>query len=182
MKEDVWRRAASIWMWTDETAIAQVAPVSVSDLRTSEQFVLCNIRLWWNATGMDAPCARALVRNGFTAANLSRAAHESFEQFMTIMDAAASPRPDIHAAVSSNMSEDEACLLSLVSLCQDGQNGHAIMLLKQWLPPTAYRVSLTHVVNFAGAAALEGLVLPSRVKVPPVISRTGGNGLRDVLH
>jgi len=183
LEEDVWRRrSANIWLRTIEHDIAQAAPLSVSGLRTPEQFVLCNIRLWWHAAAMGTPCARALVRNGFVAANLSRTTHESFEQFMMLLDAAARPRPAIHAVSCPNMSEDEACLLSLVSLCQDGHNGHAIMLLKRWLPPTAYRVSLTNIVNFAGAAAAEGLVLPARVKVPPAMSQAGCGGPRYLLH
>jgi len=163
-------------------ASAETMPVVLTGLRAAEQFVLCNIRLWWNADGGAVPCARALVRNGFVAANLSPAAHDGFEQFLSIMAAAAQPRPAILPLQHGGLSEDEARLPSAVSLCQQGHNGHAIMVLKRWLPPTAYRVTLKNLVAFAGLVGAQGLILPIRLKVPATAARTDRGGPRYLLH
>jgi hypothetical protein len=163
MKEDVWRLSADAWLHTIEERIASTPSSLVSQLRTPEQFVLCNIRLWWNADGCETACASTIVRNGFVAANLSHLAHESFELFMLILASAGRPRPVIHPPERPDLSDDEACLLILISLCQKGHRGHAIMILKRWLPPTAYRESLKNVGAFAQAAADEGLLLPMRM-------------------
>lgn len=184
MKESAGPHNGNVRSQTLEQEAGQTSQLdSIGALRMSEQFVLCNIRLWWHPPQAARPCARALVRNGFVAANLSQAAYESFEQFMMVMNAAACPRPIIHAATCPTMSHDEACLLSLVSLSQQGRNGHAIMLLKRWLPPTVYRVGLTNIVNVAAALASEGLHLPIRMKITAVGQyNDGGDMVPHVLH
>ena len=180
MDKDIWRQSANAWLQTNEERAAEMR--TVSGLRAAEQFMLCNIRLWWNAETSHGPCARALVRNGFIAANLTQTAHESFEQFMAIMSATGQPRPLINATTRPDVSEDEAHILNLLSLCQEGHNGHAIMILKRWLPPTAYRVTLKNMIAFAGLAAVEGLVLPARIKVSNDTSPREQRGPRYLLH
>jgi len=189
MDKDIWRLSANAWLQTAPEAeghTQQHKPaeslLTVGGLRAAEQFVLCNMRLWWNADKTHGACARALVRNGFVAANLTQAAHESFEQFMQVLAAVGQPRPVIHAAARADVSEDEAALLGVVSLCQEGHNGHAIMTLKRWLPPTAYRVTLKNMIAFAGLAAIEGLVLPLRMKLPPAPRAAQRSGPRYLLH
>jgi hypothetical protein len=193
MEKDIWRLSANAWLQTAPETPEQTrgqaqeqkpgeSLLSIGGLRAAEQFVLCNIRLWWNADRAHGACARALVRNGFVAANLTQSAHESFEQFLQVLSAVGQPRPVIHAATRAEVSEDEAALLGLVSLCQEGHNGHAIMVLKRWLPPTAYRVTLKNMIAFAGLAAIEGLVLPLRVKLPPNPRAVQRSGPRYLLH
>jgi hypothetical protein len=182
MKEDIWRQSADAWLLTIEHGIADVMPPMIAGLRAAEQFVLCNIRLWWSGGVGEGPCARALVRNGFVAVNLPPSAHDSFDQFMSILIAAAQPRPAIHATQQRDLGDDEARLLSAVSLCQQGHNGHAIMVLKRWLPPTAYRVSLKNLVAFAGLAAAQGLILPVRVTVPASALPVERRGPRYLVH
>jgi len=181
MDKDIWRHSANAWLQASDGG-AVPAQALVTGLRASEQFVLSNIRLWWNAEAGHGPCARALVRNGFVAANLTQTAHESFEQFMLILAATGQPRPLIHANTRADVSEDEALILSVLSLCQEGHNGHAIMILKRWLPPTAYRVTLRNMIAFAGLAAVEGLVLPLRFKVANDMRSPMRSGPRYLLH
>jgi hypothetical protein len=189
MDKDIWRLSANAWLQTvpeteghtQEHKLAE-SLLTVGGLRAAEQFVLCNMRLWWNADKAHGAFARALVRNGFVAANLTQAAHESFEQFMQVLAAVGQPRPVIHDTARADVSEDEAGLLGLVSLCQEGHNGHAIMTLKRWLPPTAYRVTLKNMIAFAGLAAIEGLVLPLRVKLPSAPRAAQHSGPRYLLH
>lgn len=181
MDKDIWRQSANTWLQTTDGAAAP-AQALVTGLRASELFVLSNIRLSWNADQAHGPCARALVRNGFVAANLTQTAHESFEQFMLILAATGQPRPLIHANTRADVSEDEALILSVLSLCQEGHNGHAIMILKRWLPPTAYRVTLRNMIAFAGLAAVEGLVLPLRFKVANDMRSPMRSGPRYLLH
>ncbi len=180
MDKDIWRQSANAWLQIGDDQAAETRAVSA--LRASEQFMLCNMRLWWNADTSHGPCARALVRNGFIAANLTQTAHESFEQFMTILAATGQPRPAFNATTRGNVSEDEALMLNVLSLCQEGHNGHAIMILKRWLPPTAYRVTLKNMIAFAGLAAVEGLVLPVRVKVSNDTHARQQPGPRYLLH
>ena len=181
MDKDIWRHSANAWLQSSEDGAAATQAL-VSGLRTSEQFVLSNIRLWWNADREHGPCARALVRSAFVAANLTQTAHESFEQFMLILAATGQPRPLIHANTRADVSEDEALILSVLSLCQEGHNGHAIMILKRWLAPTAYRVTLKNMIAFAGLAAVEGLVLPLRFKVANDMRPATRPGPRYLLH
>jgi hypothetical protein len=189
MEKDSWRLSAKARLQSapdtpeqaQQTKLAE-SQLSLAGLRAAEQFVLCNIRLWWTADRSHGACARALVRNGFVAANLTQTAHESFEQFMQVLSAVGQPRPVIHAPTRAEVSEDEAALLGVVSLCQDGHNGHALMALKRWLPPTAYRVTLKNMIAFAGLAAIEGLVLPLRVKLPPNPRAVQPSGPRYLLH
>ena len=166
MGEDVWRHSADAWMQTVEKGITDSTPLAIAGLGAAEQFVLCNIRLWWNSQPAEGACARALVRNGFVAANLPKTAHRCFEQFMQVLAAAARPRPIINASTQAGVSEDEARLLSVLALCQDGHNGHAIMVLKRWLPATAYRVSLENIASLAAALARADLLLPISLQVP----------------
>lgn len=162
MDDSIWLQSADSWLHSVEHDIATAIPSHMSGLGTAEQFVLSNIRLWWHA---DSACVRALVRNGFTAAALSVSHHTSFTQFLGVLSAAGQPLPMIHKAPQADVSADEARLLSVVALCQNGHNGHAIMVLKRWLPPTAYRVSLKSVAAFAAGLAAEGLMLPQRIAV-----------------
>lgn len=158
----IWLDAADSWLQSVDQDIAAVTPQNLSGLGDAEQFVLSNIRLWWHA---DSACVRVLVRNGFTAAGLSFSHHTCFTQFLGVLSAAAQPLPMIHLAPQSDVSSDEARMLGIVALCQQGHNGHAIMVLKRWLPPKAFRVSLKNIVAFAAALAAEGLLLPQRIDV-----------------
>lgn len=182
MEEDGWRHAADAWMQTVDQGITESAPLTMAGLGAAEQFTLCNIRLWWHSEASEGACARALVRNGFVAANLSTAAHRCFDQFMLVLAAAARPRPIINAATQINVSEDEALLLSVVALCQESHNGHAIMVLKRWLPATAYRVSLENIATLADALAREELLLPIRLQVPPQKAPRLRSAPRHMLH
>lgn len=165
--EDVWRHSADAWLRTVEQGITDSAPLTMAGPGTAEQFVLCSIRLWWHADSGEGACARVQVRNGFVAANLPKAAHRCFEQFMLVLAAAARPRPIINAPTQLIVSEDEARLRSAIALCQEAHHGHAIMVLKRWLPATAYRVSLENIAGFAGALCREDWDLPICLHVPP---------------
>lgn len=159
MEESVWRHSVETWLSAAEEEATRLPP-EIAALRTAEQFIICNARLWWHADGK--PCARALVRNGFTAANLPATAHASFERFLMILVSASGTRPDIQATSRRKLSADEARLLRAVSLCQEGYSCNAVMQLRYWLPPTAVRVALRNLTAFSVLAALEGLVLPLR--------------------
>ena len=173
--DSIWHQSADSWLQTVEQDIASVTPPHLSGLGTAEQFFLSNIRLWWHN---DSACARVLVRNGFTAAGLSSSHHTNFTQFLGVLSAAGQPLPMIHFAPQADVSSDEARLLSVMALSQQGHNGHAIMVLKLWLPPTAYRVVLKNVVAFAAALAAEGMLLPQRLNV-----RAGSrSGPRFLIH
>ncbi len=166
MEEGVWPQSVESWLNAAEEEIARLPP-KVADLRTAEQFILCNTRLWWSAEASGSPCAKALVRNGFTAANLPRGAHDSFERFLMILSSAALVRPQIGSTARRDLGADEARLLRAVSLCQEGYSCNAAMVLKNWLPPTAIRVALRSLTAFSILAAMEGLVLPLRSLVSP---------------
>ncbi len=167
--DGIWLQSAESWLQGSDQDFAGATVQHMSGLATPEQFVLSHIRLWWHA---DSPCARVLVRNGFTAAGLSSSHHTHFTQFLGVLAAAAQPLPNIHTAPQPDVSDDEARLLGLVALCQQGHNGHAIMVLKRWLPPTAYRVSLKNIVAFAAALTAEGLLLAQRI-IPRTPARSG---------
>src|SRR5262245_31218506 len=119
MEESVWRHSVETWLSAAEEEPTQLPP-ELGKLRTAEQFIICNARLWWHAGASDGACARALVRNGFTAANLPQAAHTSFERFLMILTSSASVPPDIRPTSQRHLSADEARLLRAVSLCQGG--------------------------------------------------------------
>ena len=171
MEQDLWRQDSE--MWRSEQTSDDSALTSVRLLSAPEQFALSNLRLWWSSAAGAGPCPRALVRNGFIAANLPSMAHENFEAFMQMLATAAWRAPSICAASASQVGDDEMLLLRAVGLCQQGHNGHAIMVLKQFLPTTAYRVSLKSLVAYAGALLDYGLHLPMRTCVPVSSGRTG---------
>ncbi len=171
MEQDLWRQDSAMWR-SEETSDDSGLP-TVRLLSAAEQFALSNLRLWWSSIVGAGPCPRALVRNGFIAANLDGAAHENFEAFMQMLATAAWRAPAICAAHESHVGDDEMLLLRAIALCQQGHNGHAIMVLKRFLPATAYRVSLKSLVAFAGALFDRGLHLPMRTSVPLASAHTG---------
>lgn len=173
--DSIWRLSADSWNRSVDQDIATATPPHLSDLGTGEQFVLSNIRLWWHN---ESACARVLVRNGFTAAGLSSSHHNNFAQFLGVLFAAGQPQPVIHFSPQSDVSSDETRLLSVVALSQQGHHGHAIMVLRRWLPPTAYRVTLKNVAAFAAALAAEGMLLPQRLAL-----RAGSHaGAQFIIH
>lgn len=172
MEQDLWRQDSAMWRSEEETADDSGLP-AVRLLSAAEQFALSNLRLWWSSIAGAGPCPRALIRNGFIAANLDGAAHENFEAFMQMLATAAWRSPVICGTNESQVGDDELLLLRAVALCQQGHNGHAIMVLKLFLPATAYRVSLKSLVAFAVALLDRGLHLPMRTCVPLASDPTG---------
>jgi hypothetical protein len=135
---------------------ASVAPVDHA-VGPAERFALGMVRLWWSSATGAGPCPRVLVRNALIAANLPAAAHENFEEFMRVLMAAGRPRPAVRDARAATIGADETNLIHVIALCQQGHSGHAIMVLKQWLPPMAYRVGLKSLTVFARAMVDCGL-------------------------
>jgi hypothetical protein len=147
----------------------------VLDLRTAEQFVLFSMRLWWNAEESPA-CQRALIRNGFTAADLPERAYQQFAEFMSVMTYGNHSCPSISSLHHPHVTPDEVKLLTVVALCQQRYNGNASLLLRQWLPPASCRVFLDAAMAFAAMAAAGGLLLPVRQELhltvsPPVAAQ-----------
>ena len=109
MEQDLWRQDSEMWRaeQTSDDSAAQVVRL----LSSAEQFTLSNLRLWWSSAAGAGPCPRVLVRNGFVAANLPCAAHESFDAFMQMLATAAWRPPAIGAPNAPLIGEDEMLLL-----------------------------------------------------------------------
>lgn len=134
-------------------------PLRVHDLRTEEMLVVSVLRLWTEP--LRAPDeTHPHWQDGLTAAGLSNDAAVAFDTVMRITIAAATRPLDIHRPHCPALGGDEALLLDMIGLLQNGRHGEAGLLLSDWLALAGVRMALAPLCILADALAKAGFRMP----------------------
>ena len=139
-------------------------------LQTAELFLLSAVRLWCGPTlekGVNTPCRRALVRNGFHAVNLTPGDYARFEDLMTSITGTERPFTCARTCCAPVM-HDEAWLLECFALIQHHRSSETTELLAALLPPASVRVAAEALDSLAAALAGVGLHLRIRSMAAPI--------------
>lgn len=131
----------------------------VQDLRTAEILVVSVLRLW--AEPLRAPDeSHPHWQDGLTAAGLVNDASVAFDTMMRIVVAATVRPLDIHRPPCPTLGADEALLLDMIGLLQQGRHGEAGILLADWLPLAGVRMALAPLCILSNALQRSGLRMP----------------------
>jgi hypothetical protein len=141
---------------------AYAANLPLTALHTSELLVLVSLRLWV-APHRSPSGSHPHWCGGFAAAGMDRHDIAAFDRVLRILVTTAQRRLDIRYRRCRYLGADEARLLQLVNLLQEGQRQEAMMLLSGWIPPAALRLALPPAQRFATALTEGGLPLPPRL-------------------
>ncbi|PWC37918.1 hypothetical protein [Azospirillum sp. TSO35-2] len=136
------------------------------DLRTPEALVVSVLRLWTEP--LRAPDEQhPRWQDGLTAAGLSNDAAVAFDTLMRIAIAATTRALDIHRPPCPALGSDEALLLDMLRLAQQGRHGEAGLLMSDWLPLAGVRMAMAPLCILATALAQAGLRLPEPAVLHP---------------
>lgn len=132
-----------------------------STLPLGEQFMLWALRQWrsevalWDAR-QSLPAGGSALRHGFESAGVL----SGLPHFAMVMDAvlsgAARP-PEIHPVGAPLVAQDEATLLALFELAQDGLEGPLAACFSALLPPEKCAVATAQAKLLAGLLTEAGL-------------------------
>ncbi|WP_395452806.1 hypothetical protein ACHMW5_02185 [Azospirillum melinis] len=140
------------------------------DLCDAETLVVSVLRLW--AEPLREPERQhPHWQDGMTAAGLSNDAAVAFDTLMRIVLAATNRPLDLHRPPCPALGTDEALLLDMLRLAQQGLHGEAGVLMNDWLSLTAVRMAMAPLCVLAAALARAGLTLPDPAQASPMPSR-----------
>jgi len=140
------------------------------DLCSTEMLVVSVLRLW--AEPLREPERQhPHWQDGMTAAGLSNDAAVAFDTLMRIVVAATNRPLDLHRPPCPALGTDEALLLDMLRLAQQGHHGEAGVLMNDLLSLTAVRMAMAPLCVLAGALARAGLTMPEPAKTPQTPSR-----------
>lgn len=146
-------------MQTPPQVYAAESPLD--DLRTAELLVVAVLRLW-AAPLREPDRTHPHWHNGFLAADVGEDGLMAFDRLMRVAIATARQPLDLRCARCPRLGEDEARLLCIVGLLQQGRHADAGSMLDQWLPPSAVRLALPAAVGLAVALGEAGLRFTGR--------------------
>jgi hypothetical protein len=154
-------------------AYAPDAPIKA--LEPAELFVLCIARLWVLHHRQPETVA-ADWRAGFAHMHMDGNSQAGFDALFATVAASAVRSIDIRCKTCPHLGEDEAWLLQLVSLLQQGGLAEAAAILAGWLPPNEVRQAIGPAHVFAAGLAARGLTVPLRppaeaASAPPAMAR-----------
>lgn len=140
------------------------------DLCDAETLVVSVLRLW--AEPLREPERQhPHWQDGMTAAGLSNDAAVAFDTLMRIVLSATNRPLDLHRPPCPALGTDEAQLLDMLRLAQQGLHGEAGVLMNDWLSLTAVRMAMAPLCVLAAALARAGLTLPDPAQASPMPSR-----------
>lgn len=129
------------------------------DLDAAEALVVSVLRLW--AEPLREPeRPHPHWQDGMTAAGLSNDAAVAFDTLMRIVLAATTRPLDLHRPPCPSLGVDEALLLDMLRLAQQGQHGEAGLLMNDWLPLAGVRMAMAPLCVLASALSRAGLQMP----------------------
>lgn len=129
------------------------------DLHAAEALVVSVLRLW--AEPLREPERQhPHWQDGMTAAGLSNDAAVAFDTLMRIVLAATTRPLDLHRPPCPSLGIDEALLLDMLRLAQQGQHGEAGLLMNDWLPLAGVRMAMAPLCVLASALTRAGLQMP----------------------
>ncbi|AWB09095.1 hypothetical protein A6A40_29405 (plasmid) [Azospirillum humicireducens] len=126
------------------------------DLHAAEALIVSVLRLW--AEPLREPERQhPHWQDGMTAAGLSNDAAVAFDTLMRIVLAATTRPLDLHRPPCPSLGVDEALLLDMLRLAQQGQHGEAGLLMNDWLPLPGVRMAMAPLCVLASALTRAGL-------------------------
>lgn len=129
------------------------------DLDAAEALVVSVLRQW--AEPLREPeRPHPHWQDGMTAAGLSNDAAVAFDTLMRIVLAATTRPLDLHRPPCPSLGIDEALLLDMLRLAQQGQHGEAGLLMNDWLPLAGVRMAMAPLCVLASALSRAGLQMP----------------------
>jgi hypothetical protein len=141
--------------------LVYAAKTPLTELQTSELFVVMSLRLWVSAY-LDPTGAGGNWRSGFDAAGLDDAGRDAFDALLRTVAATALRALDVRCPRCRELGEDEGRLLQLLSLLQRGRRSGAAAILADWMPSAAARLALISAHGFATSLRDRGLNIPLR--------------------
>jgi hypothetical protein len=130
-------------------------------LATAEAFVVVATRLW--AAPHRVPGERHPDwRDGFVAGRIAPWGAQAFDTFFWIVLAGGQRGLDIRCAACPEVGADEAWLVMMTGMIQDGRRHAAEGALLDWMPPAPCGAAFGHLASFAHAMAAAGLLLVPR--------------------
>lgn len=136
--------------------------VEIETLSFPEQFLVWSVRAW--VDGYKAGTGRAaLLREGFALAGVADG-WLVIEELMSIVAATAKRPLDVRCLACRTLGEDEGPLLSAVAGLQQDSEVPAVVIVADWLPPSAARAALALLTRLAGELFQAGLRLPAPMR------------------
>ncbi|CAO3455562.1 hypothetical protein [Azospirillum largimobile] len=129
------------------------------DLHAAEALVVSVLRLWAELL-REPDRQHPHWQDGMTAAGLSNDAAVAFDTLMRIVLAATTRPLDLHRPPCPSLGVDEALLLDMLRLAQQGQHGEAGLLMNDWLPLPGVRMAMAPLCVLASALSRAGLQMP----------------------
>ncbi len=160
---------------TPPRTVRTVSPdgrMRIHDLRTAEMLVVSVLRLWAEPLRLPEE-THPHWQDGLTAAGLVNDAAVAFDTVMRIVVAATTRPLDIHRPPCPTLGADEALLLDMIGLLQQGRHGEAGVLLADWLPLAGVRMAMAPLCILANALQRSGLRMPV-VPANPTTNPIGG--------
>ncbi|MFD1625437.1 hypothetical protein [Azospirillum griseum] len=131
-----------------------------AELKQAEALLVMTLRLWAEPL-RDPETMHPHWQDGLQTAGLSNDAAVAFDTVMRITIASATRALDVHRPGCSALGTDEARLLGMVRLIQQGDMAEAGTLLADWLPMSGVRMALAPLGILAHALDRAGLRLPT---------------------
>ncbi|MBV8651280.1 MAG: hypothetical protein JO255_07420 [Alphaproteobacteria bacterium] len=141
--------------------LVYAAKTPLTELQTSELFVVVSLRLWVSAY-LDPTSLGRSWRSGFDAAGLDDAGRDAFDALLRTVAATALRTLDVRCPRCRELGEDEGRLLQLLSLLQRRRQSGAAAVLSDWMPSAAARLALVSAQGFAASLQDGGLSIPLR--------------------
>jgi len=137
--------------------------VEIETLSLSEQFLVWSVRAW--VDGYKAGTGRAgLLREGFALAGAADG-WLLIEELMTIIASTAKRPLDVRCLACRTLGEDEVPLLAAIAGLQQEDEAPAVVMVGNWLPPSAARVALALLTRLASALHQAGMRLPAPMPI-----------------
>lgn len=158
---------------------------AIGAFQTSELFLISALRLWLD-TSAEAPCRRALTRNGFEAVGLDTLAYANFVKFLETIIDTRPMRLATAPAHSDVLVHDEAWLLECVALAQHASRAESHRFMTGLLTTAAAKTAAEFAEAFATSLTRAGFHI--RVRSRPLhgtcvtATRLWTQSLRRWLH
>jgi hypothetical protein len=137
------------------------SPQQLSELGTTELFVLSSLRLWFLAH-CDKERAYPDWREAFETASIGKRGTWGFDRLCRIVGTTTQRSLDVHWLNCARVGEYESSLLLTLGFLQNNQLGAAEITLLEWCPPTAVRLALEAGQALVTALESHGLLIPIR--------------------
>ena len=138
------------------------SPRRVESLRAAEVWLVSTLRLAVCNIRLQSPTSE-LYEQGFEAANLPMPLADALYAGLQILIVSSPEIIDVRHLGGRELSSDEERLMMLIHALQHGDEFSARRVTRDWLPPSAARLVVSHLSALAQGMLLAGL----RISAPP---------------